>query len=84
MCNYLTKECDNVTQAHLMVERADTGGIVAYCKLCNRTYYLKTNKNGAPDKRQYAKLFYRDIVQPNHPLYYRIHPEKMKVGDIRL
>lgn len=72
-------ECDNVTQAHLMVEIEAKGGLRAYCKLCRRTYYLRTNKHGAPDKKLYAKLFYRDIVQPNKPLYYKIHPEKMRL-----
>lgn len=81
--NYFTKECDNKTNAHLMVDvEGDKRGQRAYCKLCNRTYYLRTNANGAPDKRQYAKLFYRDIVQPNKPLYFKIHPERMKTRDI--
>jgi hypothetical protein len=82
MCNYLTPECDNINNAHLMVEREDKGGITAYCRICNRTYYLKTNKNGAPNKQEYGKLFYRDIVQPNKPLYYKIHKDRLKLGMI--
>lgn len=65
-----------------MKEMTAKGGIITYCRICNRTYYIKTNRNGAPDKRQYAKLFYRDVVQPNKPLYYKIHREKMKIRDI--
>lgn len=80
---YLVAECDNKTNAHLMVDRTEKGGIRTYCKLCNRTYYLRTNKNGAPNKREYAKLFYRDIVQPSRPLYYKIHSQKMRLGTIQ-
>lgn len=58
------------------------GGQRAYCRICRRTYYLRHNKYGAPDKRQYAKLFYRDIVQPNKPIYYKIHRERMQLGGI--
>ncbi len=77
---YLTPVCDNVREAHLIVEKAGVGGIRAYCKICNRYTYLRTNKNGAPDKRQANKLYYRDIVQPSHPLYFKIHPQKMKLA----
>lgn len=80
--NYLTNECNNKTDAHFMVELSGKGGIVAYCRLCRRTYYLRTNKNGAPDKRQYNKLFYRDIIQPNKPLYYKIHRDRLRLGNI--
>lgn len=62
-----------------MIEKQEKGGIIAYCRICNRTYYLKTNKNGAPDKREYAELFYRDIVQPHKPLYYKIHKDKLRI-----
>jgi len=82
MRNYLTPECDNKTNVHYMVELPGKNGMRAYCKLCRRTYYLRLNKNGAPNKRQYARLFLRDIIQPNKPLYYKVHPEKMKVRDI--
>lgn len=82
MRNHLTPICDNKSNAHLLVEMPGRNGMRAYCKLCRRTYYLRMNKNGAPDKRQYAKLFYRDIIQPNHPLYYKFHREKMKIRDI--
>lgn len=82
MRNYLTPECDNKSTAHYMIEIPDKRGMRGFCKLCRRTFYLRLNKNGAPDKRQYAKLFYRDIVQPSRPLYYKFHPEKMQLADI--
>lgn len=82
MAEFLTLECDNVTNAHLMVELTGKGGMVYYCRLCRRTYYLRTNKHGAPNNREYTKLFYRDIVQPSKPLYFKVHPEKMRLGDI--
>lgn len=58
------------------------GGERALCRICKRTYYLRHNKNGSPNNREYAKLFYRWIVQPNKPLYYRIHPSVMKLGQL--
>lgn len=79
----MTPECDNKTQAHMMLELTSApGGSRAYCRLCRRTYYLRHNANGAPEKRQYAKLFYRDVVQRNKPLFYKIHPEAMQLGGI--
>lgn len=79
---YITPECDNKSQAHDMIDQPGRGGMKAYCRLCNRTYYLRLNKNGAPEKRQYAQLFYRMIVQPNKPLYYKIHRSKMRLVEI--
>lgn len=65
-----------------MVEIPGKGGIRAHCKVCRRTYYLRTNKNGAPNNKLYVKLFYRDIVQPNKPLYYKFHGERMMLGNL--
>lgn len=79
---YLTPECDNKVQCHDMISPPSygKGGERAYCRLCNRTYYLRHNANGAPDNREFGKLYYRWIVQPDKPLYYKVHPGVMKLG----
>lgn len=84
MRNTLITECDNVNQAHDMVAVPShhKGGERAFCRICQRTYYLHHNKNGAPENREYQKLYYRWVVQPSKPLYYRIHPSVMKLGMI--
>ena len=80
MQTYLTPECDNVYTVHDMVDGPPVkGGQKAYCRNCNRTYYLKHNKNGACDNKEYLKLFYAFVVQPNKPLYYKVHPGHMKL-----
>ncbi len=80
----MTPVCDNVRECHDMrTPLTDAkGGERAFCRICKRTYYLRHNKNGQPDKKQYAKLYYRWIVQPNKPLYYHVHPDAMKLGNI--
>lgn len=80
--SFLTPECDNKSHAHDMVAFvpvAGPRGMRAHCRFCRRTYYLRLNKNGAPNKREYARLFYAMIVQPDKPLYYKVHPKKMKL-----
>lgn len=78
--HHLTPECDNKKHAHEMVTPSRSrGGMRAYCRFCRRTYYLRTNANGAPHKREYAKLFYAFIVQPNKPLYYKVHKDRMRL-----
>lgn len=79
----LTLECDNVHEAHDLISRTNQkGGELAYCRICNRTYYLKHNHNGAPDNKEYGKLYFRWIVQPHNPLYYHVHPGLMNIRDI--
>jgi len=80
MRRYLTPECDNKSNIHDMVELPGEGGIRAFCRNCKRVKYLRTNTNGAPNKREYAKYFYRWIIQPNKPLYYKVHPNVMQLG----
>lgn len=84
MRDHLVKECDNKIEIHDMLEQSGKGGMRAYCRLCNRIYYLRSNQNGAPDKRLYNKLFYRWIVQPSKPLYYKVHKSKLRLIDITI
>lgn len=50
------------------------------CKECSHQFVVRKNSfNGAPEKRQYAKIFKKDILQGNDPLLYKYHPRYLKV-----
>lgn len=73
-------ECDNKKEMHdMLIPKDSRGGLIAYCKRCQRTYYVRKDGQDRPELRRYSKLFYRDIVQPSKPLYYKAHPERMNV-----
>lgn len=78
--NFLTAECDNKKEVHNpVIFNENPNGLGWYCRNCNRTGYLRKDKDGSPHNKEYLKIFYRDVVQSNKPLYYKIHPEKMSV-----
>lgn len=78
------EECDNRTNAHLLVQKpmTGTGGSVYFCKLCKHTYFEHEDKLGRIEKRRANVLFYREIVQRNKPLYFKIHRERMLLGNL--
>lgn len=49
------------------------------CIQCRQVFVVRKNPyTGAPEKRQYARLFKRDILQGNDSLLYKYHPEYLK------
>ena len=74
------KECNNVSQAHDMkIVQEDDCAMRVICNICKNQYTIHKDINkGVPEKRMYAKLFKRDIMQGNDNLFYKIHPEHLK------
>ena len=79
--NYLVKECDNKSQCHLpVVIGEDENAMRVFCKICHRRYIIRKDPyTGAPEKRQYAKIFKKDILQGNDNLLYKYRPDFLKV-----
>lgn len=74
------KECDNKSLAHgLSVIGEDRNAMRVFCNVCHRRYVIHKDPNkGNPEKRIYAKLFKRWILQGNDNLFYKYHPEHIK------
>ena len=72
-------ECNNVRACHNMkVLVEERNAVRVICKECKNQYVIHNDWRGAPEKRLYAKLFKRDILQGNDNLFYKYHPEYLK------
>lgn len=50
------------------------------CKICHHQYIVRKDINkGVPEKRSYAKLFKRDILQGSDNLLYKYRPDFLKI-----
>lgn len=73
--------CDNKSQAHnmLVISDGDTAMRVL-CKLCKHQFVIRKDPyKGVPEKRQYAKLYKRDILQGSDNLFYKYYPQYLKI-----
>ncbi len=65
-------ECDNYNECHdLDVIAEDDNGLRVHCKICKNQYMIRKDERGVPEKREYARLFKRFILQGNDNLFYR-------------
>lgn len=73
--------CDNKSQAHDLITISDGDTAMrVLCKLCKRQFVIRKDPfKGVPEKRQYAKLYKRDILQGNDNLLYKYYPQYLKV-----
>lgn len=75
------KECDNKSQVHdPLTIGEDESAMRVFCKQCKRRYVIYKDKvTGAPEKKLYAKIFKRDILQGSDPLFYKIYPHYLHI-----
>ena len=72
--------CDSVSNVHDPVTIGeDASALRVFCKQCKHTYVICKSPNGAPEKKQYAKVFKRDILQPRDPMFYKIYPHYLRI-----
>jgi hypothetical protein len=69
--------CNNMSEAHDLIDVSEDGTRVL-CKICKQQVVLRRDERGVPEKRQYARLFKRWIMQGNDNLFYKYHPEYLK------
>ena len=74
----MKSDCDTFYTPHLAsVIGEDENAIKVYCKRCTNVFRVGKDWRGAPNNKQWGKLFFTDVVQPPHPLYYKLHPQVM-------
>lgn len=73
--------CDNKARCHdpITVAEGDSAMRVV-CKTCWHQFTIRKDPyRGNPEKRQYAKIFKKDILQGNDNLFYKYHPEYIRL-----
>lgn len=64
--------CNNISACHnVNVLNDDNSAIWVYCNECGATERIGKDIKGNPEHRAYSNFFKRELVQPDHPLYYR-------------
>lgn len=69
--------CDNKAQCHSLVAISDgDSGMRVLCTNCHTPFVIRKDRfKEVPEKRSYAKIFKKDILQGNDNLFYKYHPE---------
>lgn len=64
--------CNNLSCCHNPdVINEDNNAILVFCKECGDTVRIGKDIKGSPEHRIYSEFFKRELVQPDHPLYYK-------------
>lgn len=64
--------CDNTKSCHEPVIIAeDNSAIFVGCKECFVQERIGKDVKGNPEHRAYGDFFKRELLQPDHPLYYK-------------
>ncbi len=70
-------KCNGKSQVHDLI---DINNDRVFCKQCKHQFILRRDLlTNAPEKRQYAELFRRLILQPKDPLFFKIYPQYLKI-----
>lgn len=69
--------CDNVSSCHNLKTISDgDSALRVICTECKEQLIIRKDwVRGNPEKRSYAKVFKKDILQGNDNLFYKYHPE---------
>lgn len=71
-------DCDNVMMVHVPVICGENGDAYAiFCRQCGNEWRVGRDHRGAPNKEEWGDLFFEDAVQPPHPIFYKLHAERM-------
>ena len=72
----MIKYCENISYCHDVKELADTDTMRVICKNCKQQHIIRKEPvKDVPEKRSYAKIYKKDILQGNDNLFYKYHPE---------
>lgn len=73
-------ECNNKSNCHnLKTIIDDTSAERVICTECKHQYVLRKDLRGVPEKRMYAKLFKRNILQGNDNLFYKYNAQFLTI-----
>lgn len=71
--------CDNISEAHdNIIIAEDANAMRVICRICKEQNVIRKDWRGSPEKRQYAEIFKRDILQGNDNLLYKYRPDFLK------
>lgn len=72
--------CNNISECHNPVTIGeDINALRVYCKICNAIIIIRKSPiTGAPEKKHYAEVFKRDILQGNDNLFYKYYPQWLR------
>lgn len=74
-------ECNNKSQCHLpKVITEDNCAMRVICQTCKHQYIIRKDPfKGVPEKRSYAKIFKKDILQGNDNLFYKYNAQFLHI-----
>ena len=74
-------ECNNISSCHNLKTIVDgETAMRVICTECKHQFVIrKDSYKGVPEKRQYAKLYKKDILQGRDNLFYKYYPQYLKV-----
>lgn len=72
-------ECDNIKECHApKIIQEDQYAIRVLCDICKHQYVIRKDWRGAPENRQYSKIYKRDILQGKENLFYKYNEQWLK------
>lgn len=64
--------CDNLASCHnSQIIGEDNNAVLIYCNECGEQQRIGKDLKGNPEHRLFSEWYKRDVVQPDHPLYYK-------------
>lgn len=74
-------ECDNKKRCHTpKTISEDNCAMRVICTTCWYQYVIRKDPHkGSPEKRSYAKIFRKDILQGNDNLFYKYYPQHLLI-----
>lgn len=74
------RDCDGKSNIHDPITIGeDSCALRVLCKQCKSQFVIRKSPNGAPERRAYAKIFKRDILQGSDNLFYKVYPQYLKI-----
>lgn len=74
----MNNECDNISDVHEPIVIAeDSNALRVLCTKCKNQYVIGKDWRGVPLNREYAKIFRKEILQPNSNLFYKVYPSHL-------
>ncbi len=73
--------CNNKSNAHNLRDIiSGDSAMRVVCTICHKQIVIRKDQwKDVPEKRQYAKVFKRDILQGGDNLFYKYHGEHLRV-----
>ena len=73
--------CDNVQRCHKPLEIGeDSNALRWHCTECKESGIIRKDPfKQVPEKREYARIYRRDILQGKDNLFYKYYPQNIRI-----